>query len=195
MITNIFSKYKEWKRKRKNNYFISLFNLPTDGSVLDISCGEGDELSVLHSFRPNLKFFGMDMSKNVIDKIKAKYQWGTFSVAFAESLPYDQGQFEVVLSCMSLHHYSKPLEVFKEVERVLSTQGTFYLIDIIPKYILYQWLCNINGCDEPYHFEKFYREKCIEKLASTAGLRIVGNKKMRKFLPMRMLILKKAIDF
>ena len=164
-----------YKRRMR---FASFFDYSQANSMLDISCGDGDELRALHTAAPHMQFCGLDISRQAIDAARTKYPWGTFTVGSAESLPYGSGQFDIALSCMSFHHYQKPEDVCTEVARVLSRGGTWYLIDTIYTSKMLRWLQNVQGCGEPYHFQKYYTHSEIEQLICAAGLYIVDTVRM-----------------
>ncbi len=182
---------REYFPRRKRQRLLSLFELPKQGSIIDISCGQGDMLELFYGHSPALDFYGIDMSDAVVEQASRKHPWGIFSAGLAEHLPYPDGRFAVALSCMSLHHYKKPVEVFRQAARVLSVGGIFYVADIMPKYRWQQRLYNWDRCPEPYHFEKYYTKKEVEALAAQAGLKPVGLKKMGWFSEIRILSFKK----
>ncbi len=180
---------------KRRMHFASFFEYSQAISILDISCGNGDELHALHTAAPNIQFFGLDMSPKAIDTARTKYPWGTFMVGLAESLPYASDQFNIILSCMAFHHYRKPREVCKEVVRVLSTEGTWYLIDTIYTSRILRWLQNIQGCSEPYHFEKYYTQVEIEELMRPAGLYVTGTVRMTRCSPTKVLKIRKIPQY
>jgi ubiquinone/menaquinone biosynthesis C-methylase UbiE len=97
--------------------------------VLDIGCGCGHTLETFHNHKPELCLHGVDMSEKIIEQAQKTHSWGTFLVAKAERLPYPSQSMVAVVSCNSMHHYDKPLQVFEEVSRVLLPGGTFYVND------------------------------------------------------------------
>ncbi len=191
LITKIIENTRQRIYTKRRKRFASFFNLSSAHSLLDISCGNGDELRALHIAAPNIQFHGIDMSKSCINKAKEKYPWCSFTVGLAEALPYGKSRFDAILSCMALHHYQKPVEVYKEVARVMSLGGSFYIIDTIPSGRIFQWLYNLDACDEPYHFERYCTEYDIQKFAESAGLYVTSIVPMRKFDSTKIVTLRK----
>jgi ubiquinone/menaquinone biosynthesis C-methylase UbiE len=183
--------FKKHLEERRHRRFLQLFNLPNEGSVLDISCGDGDFLSTIHSYFAKLELYGIDMSTKVIEKARTKCPNAEFVVAYAELIPHKEATFDVAISCMSLHHYAKPREVFSEVARILSAQGKFYLIDFMPMTRLTQVLHNWDGCPEPYHFEKYYLRREVEEMASGVGLILESDEHLSRFDGQRLLTFRK----
>ncbi|MCW2869314.1 class I SAM-dependent methyltransferase [Actinacidiphila oryziradicis] len=71
----------------------------TQGTVLDIGCGNGKFLSRLHKDRPDLRVVCMDISEGILTDV------GTVLVADAQTLPFAENEAEAVLA---LHMRSGP---------------------------------------------------------------------------------------
>jgi len=189
----LFKQLKKYQEKRRHNKFLSVYNIAEKGTVLDISCGDGDFLAALHHHFPRLDLHGIDVSNESIERARGQCPYARFSVVNAESTLYRPDTFDAVFCCMSLHHYKKPEQVFSEVARVLSPEGSFYLMDFMPKYWLSQKLYNWDGCPEPYHFEKYYLKKEIVVFAKAAGFSICREKRVGLFSGKKVLVFKKGL--
>ncbi|AOY82110.1 class I SAM-dependent methyltransferase [Moorena producens JHB] len=109
--------------------YLELSNQP---NVLDLGCGTGRLLNRLAKEFPTLTGIGLDLSTEMLRQARQQNQYRErviYKKGNAESLPFAEGQFELVLNCISFLHYQNPQQVFLEVNRVLSSQGRFYLID------------------------------------------------------------------
>ncbi len=144
---------------KRTNKLLQHINLPNEGSVLDLSCGDGKLLKSIHGLKPHLKLFGIDMS----DQNLGTYI--NFQKSQAEAIPFPSKSFDVVICSMSLHHYEHPEKVLIEINRVINTPGVVYILDIMPKNKLSQKIYNLIGCNEPYHFEKFYTVENLKKIS------------------------------
>lgn len=176
-------RFHEWQHRK----FFRLLDLPADGSVLDVSCGDGDMLSLMHFYFPALELHGIDMSQECIAGARTRCADATLSVARAESIPYPHARFNVALCCMSLHHYENPIEIFSEMSRVLRPGGKLHVIDLIPRSKITQALHNLDGCPDPYHFEKYYMRDEVQAMADQAGFNIVGGRIINFFSGTRLL--------
>ena len=98
------------------------------GRVLDVGCGNGNLFKLLPDGKYELH--GIDFSKNMIDEAKrtCKTQ-ATFAVADAESLPFDDNSFDIIVCNASFHHYTNPDAVLKEMHRVLKVNGKLLIGD------------------------------------------------------------------
>jgi len=169
---------KEFNRKQRNKKILKMIRLPQTGNILDLSCGDGKFINSLHKLSPNIKLVGIDVSDNDLGKARNELPFASFNNENVDNLSFTDGTFDVVFSVMSLHHYQNPEKFLSETFRVLKNGGKFYLVDLVPKYDWGQKLYNWKGCPEPYHFEKFYSLKDIEKLVESIGFKIKENKKI-----------------
>lgn len=98
------------------------------GRILDVGCGNGNLFTLLPDGKYELH--GVDFSENMIDeaKMNCKTQ-ATFSVADAESLPFDDDSFDMIVCNASFHHYTRPDDVLKEMRRVLKPSGKLLIGD------------------------------------------------------------------
>jgi SAM-dependent methyltransferase len=62
----------------------------TQGTVLDIGCGNGKFLSRLHKDRPDLRVVCMDISEGILTDV------GTVLVADAQTVPFAENEAEAV---------------------------------------------------------------------------------------------------
>lgn len=186
-------KIKDHLTRRRHRRFLSLYDLPEKGSVLDISCGDGDFLDVLRSYFPKLDLHGIDISESYIARAKEKHPWAKLTVADAADMPYESASFDGLLSCMSLHHYHNPQKVFDEAARVLRPGGRLYVLDFIPRNRIVQILFNFDGCPEPYHFERYYLKREIEFFACAAGLKPCAERKIEWFSNAKITLLQKLL--
>jgi ubiquinone/menaquinone biosynthesis C-methylase UbiE len=105
-------------------------------SVLDVGCGTGT-LAILAKRQggPAGEVCGIDASPEMLDRARKKAKRAgvevSFQNAFAQSLPYADARFDVVLSTVMLHHLPKPARaaLAAEVRRVLKPGGRVLAID------------------------------------------------------------------
>lgn len=158
-------------RKRRNILFKTI-SPPEQGNVLDLSCGDGQFLELLHSHKPSLKLWGIDMSQEVIKSASAEYPWASFSVSQANTLNFPDGTFDVIFCNMAFHHYQQPRTILENLKRILKKGGIIYIMDLFPKNKASQVIYNWRGCNEDYHFEKYYTFKEARELAEVTNFSI-----------------------
>lgn len=116
---------------------IRVADLQPGERVLDVGCGPGSlTIPAARKVGKDGKVAGIDASPEMIGvaKGKAKKQGVEidFRVAPIEALPFEDGEFDVVLSSLMLHHLPDDLKAqgLGEVIRVLKPGGRLIAIDI-----------------------------------------------------------------
>lgn len=108
--------------------------------VLEVGCGTGS-LALAAARRVGMlgKVFGIDPDPVMIDLARRKaaklHRDVEFEVAAIEALPFQPGEFDVVLSSLMLHHLPDDLKALglAEVRRVLRPGGRFLAVDMQPR--------------------------------------------------------------
>lgn len=106
--------------------------------VLDLGCGTGTVMLLLEQVEPTAKVIGVDGDTAVL-RIAARKARVTHTAlqlthGLAEALPFGARSFDRVVSSFVFHHLARPTKraALREVERVLRTDGSFYLLDFGP---------------------------------------------------------------
>lgn len=127
----------------------AIFRLAGDMSgkcLLDLGCGDGTYS--IAAFQRGARVTGVDISDAMLDSARrraaacgASIEWRQAS---AESLPYDSGTFDIVLAVTILCFLGDPLQVVKEVSRVLCPGGRL-VIGELGKYSSWALLRKVRG--------------------------------------------------
>jgi len=123
-----------------NLEFLDQTNLlkPSD-KILEIGCGIG---TVVHELsKKGHDIIGIDISSEAIEYGRKKYGSMSLEVQAAETLPYEDKSFEVVLSFDLFEHIAQIDKHISEVKRVLRPGG-YYLFQTPNRYsnIIYETL-------------------------------------------------------
>jgi ubiquinone/menaquinone biosynthesis C-methylase UbiE len=109
---------------------------PIQGSiVLEIGPGPGWAGINLVKKRPDLKLIGLEASPDMIrvatDNAKKEGLTGVeYELGVGENMfGIKDGQYDLVISRDSLHHWIEPEKVFMEIKRVLKPDGKIYIHD------------------------------------------------------------------
>ncbi len=103
-----------------------------NGLVLDVGCGYGGLIEKLSSYLKKMKFIGIDISKNMVE-------FGNRHVANkdikllqmpGDKIKFGDNTFDLIISKDTIHHLAKPINVLKEMYRVLKHGGEIYIFDL-----------------------------------------------------------------
>ena len=115
---------------------LRLAHLEPGESVLDVGCGTGSlAIAAKRQVGPRGTVCGLDASVKMVTRAEKKARKAgvdvVFKNAFAQSLPYRDAQFDVVLTTIMLHHLTKKGrgELVGEIRRVLKPGGRVLAID------------------------------------------------------------------
>lgn len=105
-------------------------------TVLDVGCGTGT-LAILAGRRvgPTGAVYGVDASPEMVARAARKARRADvpvrFEVGAAQALPFPDGQFDVVLTTLMLHHLPRPgrQQLAREIGRVLKPGGRVLAVD------------------------------------------------------------------
>jgi SAM-dependent methyltransferase len=106
--------------------------------VLDLGCGYGGRTVYYAQRCAAARVTGLEVSQGVVDRCRefAEAEGCSnvlFNLGVAESLPYEDGAFDVVTSFDVLEHVSDPFAALRETARVLRPGGRAYLV--YPTYL------------------------------------------------------------
>lgn len=161
---------------------------PAEASILDVGAGEGTFLQTARHLRPSAQLFAVDID-NYLDRDVL-----TETVNFQacdlsrESLPYADATFDYVNCSHVLEHVPNPIDVLKQISRVLKPGGILYLetpdtrwasLPRIP--LLTSDSGTYNFWDDPTHLRRYSRPS-LRKGVEMAGLNSLTTFRARKWL-------------
>jgi ubiquinone/menaquinone biosynthesis C-methylase UbiE len=116
---------------------------------IDVGCGGGRLVIKLAKSYPFSEVVGLDLSDEMLKLAKERVASAglsdrvKFSKGNAERIPYPDSSFDLVVSTISLHHWSKPRRVFDEIARILRPGGKCMVADMrrdaVPPFIGFLW--------------------------------------------------------
>ncbi len=103
--------------------------------VLEIGCGTGNVTTRVKRAEPYADVVGTDPDPRALARAQRKARGMTgirFERAFAQELPFADGEFDRVLSSMMLHHLDDDVKAVAaaEIHRVLRPGGTLHIVDV-----------------------------------------------------------------
>lgn len=138
------------------------YHLTPDTAILDIGCGKGFMLHDFKAMMPECTVAGIDVSKYAIDNAMESVK-PYLKIAGAESLPYPDKSFDLVVSINSIHNL--PLEKLKvalrEIERV-SRGHSYITVDAwrneLEKENLFKWVLTAETMMHVDDWKKLFDE-------------------------------------
>ena len=109
--------------------------LPADpgAAVLDLGCGTGLELSYYFRENPAAKVTGIDLSRGMLDALRAKFADREITLVQGSyfDVPMGENAFDAAVSVESLHHFTQAAKIplYAKVCRALKADGCFILTD------------------------------------------------------------------
>ena len=126
----------------------------SQGEAVDLGCGPGQLVIVLAGQAPDLHVTGVDLSDEMLAQAHENAQNAgvasrvSFRRGDAQQIPFPDGSLDLIVSTMSLHHWSDPVSVLNEIARVLRPGGSFLILDLrrdmlAPGYLLIWFATNV----------------------------------------------------
>jgi len=113
---------------------IDNLNLEFNDYVLEIGPGNGSHLEYFLSRNQNLVYFGVDISKTMIEqanKVNSKFVGRGGSALFhlvdGSILPFITEQFDRIFTVNTIYFWKNPETYLKEIKRVLKSEGQLVL--------------------------------------------------------------------
>jgi len=95
----------------------------SEGTILEIGCGEGAQLATFTSRHKS----GIDLSVHALLRAR-KRSSGAFAVARAEELPFADNSFDLVVAVGVMEHFESPDTAAAEIRRVLALGGHYIAV-------------------------------------------------------------------
>lgn len=137
--------------------------------VLDVGCGTGALLQALLEAKGSLKLAGIDPVKEMLAVARKRLPLEvSLQSAWAESLPFEDRSFDLVISCNMFHYVNEPSQALLEMRRVLTPTGHLVLTDWCDDFLTCK-ICDIYLRLTNAAHKKTYGSRELEELLGMAG--------------------------
>lgn len=159
-MSNFFnSRVKDYEQHMLNNvdganrFYVETAKLipkVNELKLLDLGCGTGLELDEIFKINPTVRVTGIDLSKDMLEKIKEKHsdKLDQINLIVDNYFDYDLGlcEFDGALSVETLHHFTheEKIGLYKKIYKSLKENGFYIETDYIAP----------NQEYEDYHFSE-----------------------------------------
>jgi len=102
--------------------------------VVDIGCGRGGTVSVIHDMFPDSRILGVDICSLAISFCNSQNALPgvSFEIGDAQALNLQDASVDVIVNVESAHSYPNPHAFFLEAGRAIKHGGYFLYADILP---------------------------------------------------------------
>jgi ubiquinone/menaquinone biosynthesis C-methylase UbiE len=190
-----------WSNRDRASGYVDLFASASDQAIdslldavdagegqktLDLCCGQGNVSEVLAS--RGCEVFGLDFSPAMLELARCRVDQATFFEGDAQNLPFDDGNFDLVVSNFGVCHAADQPRVLSEARRVLRSGGRFAMTvwsgpDVSPCFQVVYGAVKAHGSSEVSappgpDFHQFANQEIANQLLSAAGFRGVEIEKV-----------------
>ena len=91
--------------------------------ILDLGCGPGQLINELYEKFENVDITGIDFSEKMLEVSKDRNPQATHIILDVAELNKLMGKFDLIICTHSLPYYKEPINVMKELQRLLKENG------------------------------------------------------------------------
>ncbi|HKW08030.1 MAG TPA: class I SAM-dependent methyltransferase [Candidatus Dormibacteraeota bacterium] len=148
--------------------------VPRPGAILDVGCGTGRLLDAAAEQFPGARLEGVDAADGMIEQAKAAAGGrANFQLATAERLPFADGQFDLVFSTMTFHHWADQRRGIAEIGRVLTPSGRWILADLVVS----GWLRYVRRV---FRMRQFPERDQLDAMLASAQLGVLADRRVQQ---------------
>jgi ubiquinone/menaquinone biosynthesis C-methylase UbiE len=145
--------------------------------VLDLGCGSGIMIKELATEYEEV--VGLDISASMLRKINLEnYNNITLIQGDAESPPFKNNSFDVIICRGTLHHLQDVESALKNLNKILNTNGIIISAEPCNDFFIYRWIRNRLYRNRKHFTEshKSFQSKEIKRMHENTGYKIIEQK-------------------
>ncbi len=158
---------------------IGALELAAGMKVLDLGTGSGYLAFEIARNHPQARITGLDIvEKTLAINTKRAQDEGLTNLFFQSydgmMFPFEDGEFDLVVSRYALHHFPMISDTFKEISRVLKPEGKLFISDPTPNSNDAERFVDAYMKMKKDGHIKFYTEDEFKELAQAVGLSFIN---------------------
>lgn len=142
--------------------------------VLDLSCGTGLYLEKQMNYfsEYNIKWNGLDASKEMLTIAEQKLEKVDLVNAYAEKMPYQPEVFDFIANNYAFHHYNNKTKSLDEIYRVLKKGGIYKLHNIAIHDMVNWWVYYYFPSARYEDLKRFWNKEIIFNELTRRGFEV-----------------------
>jgi ubiquinone/menaquinone biosynthesis C-methylase UbiE len=175
-------RFDEWASSYERHFFqrlvfdpihrtllsVAVGEVPDARAILDVGCGTGRLLRAAEEAFPSASLEGVDAAEGMVREGEALLPAGSrihLQHAVAENLPFRDGQFDLVFSTLTFHHWADQGAGIAEVGRVMAPDGRWLLADFVASGVM-RYMRRV------FRLRRFPERRVLDPILAAAGLRV-----------------------
>ena len=167
---------------------VDLIQPPWNGRLLEVGCGSGRQLRVVHERHPDLDLCGLDLSAAAIDHAERNLEGLDVDLrqGTIENTTYPDDFFDLVTCFSSMSYWKNMVSCFNEIFRILKPGGSAKLVEPQADIDLEQVVetIKVNLAQESW-FRRFFASnlnKYALKYGRSLGLKLYSSQDMARII-------------
>jgi 2-polyprenyl-3-methyl-5-hydroxy-6-metoxy-1,4-benzoquinol methylase len=149
-------------------------------SCLDLGCGDGSLLYALDKkgYLAGKTVYAVDMSESRLELVRHINEDIVCLRRDACETQIQDGSIDFLISTQLIEHVPNDTEMVKEIQRILSSNGTVYLSTVFKKwYGWYFYRCNGKWTLDPTHLREYTHDDQLLGIFRDHGFEVLENEK------------------
>jgi len=138
--------------------------------ILDIGCGTGYGVKCLNQ-QFNSDIYAIDLAPKMIEFAQQAVPFANYQCADAESLPFENSQFDLIISSLALQWLENIENVMSEISRCLSENGQAWIATLGEK-TLFELKQAWKEVDDQVHVNNFHNIHMWQEGVDKLGLKL-----------------------
>jgi ubiquinone/menaquinone biosynthesis C-methylase UbiE len=144
-------------------------------TVLEVGAGTGNFISLFSALTDDL--IALDLTPGMLEQARLRHPKLKLVLGDAFRLPLRTGSFDLAATAQALHHIWKPVDVLKELRRVVSPDGRVLIVDSVAteKFEEVEAMNELDRLRDPSH-AAFRSPLTMKVIVESAGLSVVDER-------------------